>query len=45
MAEFHMQLLTIEGVEHAEAVHGVTPALGLMPGVRIDSVEPGPGTC
>ena len=41
MAEFHMQLLTIEGMKDTEAVRGVTHALGLVPGVRIDSVEPG----
>ena len=32
MAEFHTQLLTIEGMERTEAVHGVTHALGLVPG-------------
>ncbi len=41
MTEFHTQLLTIEGMEHTEAVRGVTHALGLIPGIRIDSVEPG----
>lgn len=41
MADYHMQMLTIEGMHHAEAVRGVTRALGLVPGVRIDLVEPG----
>ncbi len=41
MAAFSAQTLTIEGMEHAEAVHGVTRALACIPGVRVDSVEQG----
>ena len=41
MTKFHMQTLTIEGMQGAEALHGVEHALGSVPGVRIDSVEPG----
>ncbi len=41
MAEFHAQLLTIEGMEQDGGVRGVTHALGLVPGVRVASVSPG----
>jgi hypothetical protein len=41
MTKFHMQTLTIEGMEGAEALHGVEHALGMVPGIRVDSVEPG----
>ena len=41
MAIFHTQLLTIEGMQGNDAIYGVTHVLGLLPGIRIDSVEVG----
>ncbi len=41
MAIFHTQLLTIEGMQGDEAVHGVSRALGQVPGVRLDEIEVG----
>ena len=41
MAAFHTQFLTIQGMQGEDAVHGVTHILGLLPGVRIDSVDIG----
>ena len=41
MKSFHTQILTIEGMDREESVHGVTHALGEVPSVRIDKVEPG----
>ena len=41
MAIFHTQLLTIEGMQGDDAIHGVTHVLGLLPGIRIDSVDIG----
>lgn len=41
MATFHTQLLTIEGMQGDEAVHGVSRVLGQVPGVRLDSISEG----
>ena len=41
MAAFHTQLLTIQGMEDDDAVHGVSRALGQLPGIRLDSVDVG----
>ncbi len=41
MASYHTQVLKIGGMDTQNAVGGVMHALGLVPGVRVDSVEPG----
>ena len=41
MAIFHTQLLTIQGMQGDDAIHGVSRVLGEVPGVRLDAIDIG----